>query len=111
MIPKIKVINWEPVRVFSLEDAHIPKERAAPVLDNIPTNPPNKAQKRKMRIFHPSAREPANKSVKFIKATAGFPPATINAPDKIPKNNDTITSFVKKTNTIFKRGGIIPHIP
>ena len=96
---------------MSLEEAQIPKALAAPVFVSKPTKPPNKAQNKKIRMFHPSAKELATKSVRVINAVPGLPPATIRAPDKIPKKRDTITSFVMNAKTMVRRGGIIPHNP
>ena len=101
----------DPLLVFNFSDAHLPKAPAAPVFESIPTRPPSSAQKRKMRIFHPSAREAASASVRCMSARAGLPPATISVPDKMPKKSDTITSLVTKASTIVKSGGMMPHIP
>ena len=99
------------MRVFNFLDTQIPNACADPVFDSMPTNAPKSAQNKKIRIFHPSDSDAANKSVAFIKASAGFPPAAITQPDKMPKNSDTITSLVTNASVMVNKGGIIPHMP
>jgi hypothetical protein len=62
-------------------------------------------------MFHPSFNESAIISVRLRIATRGFPPATIRAPEKIPKNSDTITSLVMNARVMVSTGGIRPQIP
>jgi hypothetical protein len=44
-------------------------------------------------------------------AIRGFPPATISAPEKIPRNRETITSLVMNARVMVSTGGIRPQIP
>jgi len=62
-------------------------------------------------MFHPSLSEPAIMSVRLMIAIKGLPPATMIAPEKIPRNRDTITSLVIKARVMVRTGGISPQIP
>lgn len=97
--------------VFNLDDAHLPNAPAAPVRVKSPTKAPSSAQNKNMRMFHPSANDAAMASATCINANAMLPWLMIKAPDKIPKNKDTITSFVANAKTIAKSGGMSPQAP
>ena len=91
--------------------AQRPKAFVAPVLESNPTNPPKRAQKRKIRIFHPSLSEPATTSERLTNAANGLPPATINVPERITKNSEMTTSLVMNAKAMVSTGGMRPHMP